>query len=353
MRIDQIELSGSLSISSSLATNPLTVNDNYLFVSNTGNVGIGTKTPTSKLVVTGSVSVQGSMVAKSLVGSLTGSVKLPTIAQGTSETNIVLVNESGGLVFRSNLSLTGAQGTQGIQGTNGTIGVNGAQGIQGDTGAQGTQGIQGDTGAQGIQGTVGAQGTNGTIGVNGAQGNQGPIGAQGTSGTVQMAIIRETTSTNVASGVLYANFTNTAQSKPRQVNSKIEAGLGIALSGSPNWTFTISTAGTYLFEATAMLSVPPSDGQTVFGKLLLNNITLSLASVIVGDSFIYGPVNSGALTNSNFPHTMNGIYTITGTTIFRLDHVIISQYFPPTGGKPSNVSGYEEVYATLKITKIN
>ena len=50
---------------------------------------------------------------------------------------------------------------------------------------------------------------------------------------------------------------------------------------------------------------------------------------------------------------MNGIYTITGTTIFRLDHVIISNYFPPTGGKPSNVSGFEEVYATLKITKIN
>jgi hypothetical protein len=134
MRIDQIELSGSLAISASLATNPLVINDDYLFVSNAGNVGIGTKTPTSKLVVTGSVSVQGSMVATSLVGSLTGSVKLPTIAQGTSETNIVLVNGGGNLVYRDNLSLTGAQGSQG---TNGTIGLDGAQGAQGFQGAEG------------------------------------------------------------------------------------------------------------------------------------------------------------------------------------------------------------------------
>ena len=101
-----------------------------------------------------------------------------------------------------------------------------------------------------------------------------------------------------------------------------------------------------------MLSVPDSDGQTVFAKLLLNNISLGLGSVIVGDSYRYGPVNSGARLDSNFPHHLNGIYTITGITIFRLDHVIISNFFPPTGGKPSNVLTYEEVYATLKIIKL-
>jgi hypothetical protein len=315
MRIDQIELSGSLSISSSLATDPLRVNNNYLFVSKTGNVGIGTKTPTSKLVVTGSVAVRGGLRATTLSGSFTGSIKLPNIPLGTSETNIVLVNGGGGLVYRNNLSLTGAQGFQGRQGP---------------------------------------QGTNGTVGIDGAQGNQGPTGVQGANGSAPMAVIRETKSANVDSGVTYTNSgATTPQSKPRQFNSKTEAGLSITLNGSPDWTFTISTAGTYLFEATAMLSVPPSDGQTVFGKLLLNNQTLSLGSVIVGDSFRFGPVSSGLLTNSNFPHTMNGIYTITGTTVFSLDHVTISQYFSPTGGKPSNVSGYEEVYATLIITKIN
>ena len=170
--------------------------------------------------------------------------------------------------------------------------------------------------------------------------------------SVPMAIIRETKATNVDSGVTYTTFTSTAQIKPRQFNSKTEAGLSITLGGSPDWTFTISTAGTYLFEATAMLSVPSSDGQTVFAKLHLNNQSLGLGSVIVGDSYRYGPVNSSALLNSNFPHTLNGIYTITGTTVFKLDHTIISEYFPPTGGKPSNITGYDEVYATLKITKL-
>ena len=75
-----------------------------------------------------------------------------------------------------------------------------------------------------------------------------------------MAVIRETQAVNVASGVTYTDFTPTAQSKPRQFNSKTESGLTIDISsGSPDWFFTISTAGTYLFEATAMLSVPPSD----------------------------------------------------------------------------------------------
>jgi hypothetical protein len=127
MRIDQIELTGSLSISASLATNPLVVNEDYLFVSNTGNVGIGTKTPTSKLVVTGSVAVRGGLRATTLSGSFTGSIKLPNIPLGTSETNIVLVNGGGGLVYRSNLSLTGPQGNQGATGT-GTTGAQGATG---------------------------------------------------------------------------------------------------------------------------------------------------------------------------------------------------------------------------------
>jgi hypothetical protein len=121
MRIDRINLSGSLSISSSLAVTPLRVNDNYLFISSTGNVGIGTSSPTKKLVITGSVAVQGQLKAAALSGSFTGSIKLPTIPQGTLETNIVLVDGSGGLVYRSNLSLTGSQGAQGFQGTNGTI----------------------------------------------------------------------------------------------------------------------------------------------------------------------------------------------------------------------------------------
>ena len=227
-----------------------------------------------------------------------------------------------------------------LAGQNGTSGTSGGTGSSGASGSSGTSGGTGSSGASGSSGTSGGAGSSGTS------------GSSGSSGVAQMAVIRETKSANVDSGVTYSSI-STAQSKPRQFNSKTEAGLSITLGGTPNWTFTISTAGTYLFEATAMLSVPSSDGQTLFAKLLLNNQTLSLGSVIVGDSYRYGSINSNAFLNSNLIHNMDGIYTISGTTVFSLDHVIICQYFQPIGGKPSNISTHEEVYATLKITKIN
>jgi hypothetical protein len=70
MRIDKIELSGSLLISSSLSRSPLIINDNQLYISPQGDIGIGTKTPTSKLAVTGDTSISGDMSSKTLgVGS--------------------------------------------------------------------------------------------------------------------------------------------------------------------------------------------------------------------------------------------------------------------------------------------
>ena len=90
-------------------------------------------------------------------------------------------------------------------------------------------------------------------------------------------------------------------------------------------------------------------------RLVLNNQTLGLGSVILGDSNNFGPISSiygYSLINTNWTCHLNGIYTITGTTVFSLDHVLVTPNFVVTGGKPSNVSGYEEVYATLRITKI-
>ena len=138
--------------------------------------------------------------------SVSGSVILSTISSGSTETNILLVNNTGNIVYRNDLSLTGAQGFQGnqgptglqgdtgsqgnqgptgLQGFNGTIGVNGEQGNQGPTGLQGDTGSQGNQGPTGLQGTTGSQGNqgpNGLQGTTGSQGNQGPTGAQGNQG---------------------------------------------------------------------------------------------------------------------------------------------------------------------------
>jgi hypothetical protein len=168
MRIDQIELSGSLFVTSSAS---IILGQTKISSDNNGSISFtNVSNPTQKVI--GSYS-----------GSFTGSIKLPTVPQGAAETNILLVNGSGNVVYRSNLSLTGAQGnqgTQGIQGIQGTVGTQGFQGFQGDTGAQGTQGtqgIQGTAGTQGIQGTVGAQGSQGAQGIQGTVGTQGATGA--------------------------------------------------------------------------------------------------------------------------------------------------------------------------------
>jgi hypothetical protein len=125
--------------------------------------------------------------------SITGSLAIPSVSVGTTETNILVADTSGNIRFRSNLSLqgttgtqgtngsNGAQGTQGTTGTNGTIGVDGAQGA---TGAQGAAGSQGATGAQGIQGRQGTTGAQGTTGTNGGAGAQGTTGATGPSGRI-------------------------------------------------------------------------------------------------------------------------------------------------------------------------
>jgi hypothetical protein len=132
--------------------------------------------------------------------SITGSLAVKDVPIGTSETNILLVDTSGNLKYRSNLSLqgaTGAQGTQGMTGaqgavgpqgttgaqgaagTNGTIGSNGSQGAIGATGPTGAQGAAGAAGAQGAQGRIGSQGAVGTTGPNGPTGPTGPTGPSG------------------------------------------------------------------------------------------------------------------------------------------------------------------------------
>ena len=129
--------------------------------------------------------------------SITGSLAIPSVSVGTTETNILVADGSGNIRFRSNLSLqgtTGAQGTNGSNGAQGTAGTNGTQGTNGSNGAQGTagtNGAQGTTGSQGIQGRQGTSGTNGTQGTSGTNGTQGTTGATGPSGRISPSAITQ------------------------------------------------------------------------------------------------------------------------------------------------------------------
>lgn len=69
---NQLELTGSLIISSS-ANTQLQISNNILYVSSSGNVGIGTPTPTEKLSVSGNISTTGNALISGNVGIGTAS----------------------------------------------------------------------------------------------------------------------------------------------------------------------------------------------------------------------------------------------------------------------------------------
>jgi hypothetical protein len=170
-------------------------------------------------------------------------------------------------------------------------------------------------------------------------------------GSLPCAVVRETKTANTNSAVTWTAGT-TGNLQKRQFNVVANSGMSVTVSGTPNWTFTIPTAGTYFFNARATIRTPGSDGQTVYGKLVLNNNTLGLGSVIIGDSHTLGAISSGILANTNWTHHLSGFYTITGSTVFTLDHIIASQYIAPIGGLASNLLGYDEVYSVVNINKI-
>ncbi len=126
----------------------------------TGNVGIGTISPTQLLHINGNAR---------LAGALYDMNNNP----GTS--NQVLVSNVNG-VYWSSLSSLGAAGVTGATGPSGADGVAGAKGATGATGAAGTNGANGNNGATGATGAQGVTGATGAAGSSNAWGLTGNIG---------------------------------------------------------------------------------------------------------------------------------------------------------------------------------
>ena len=131
----------------------------------TGNVGIGTTSPVTKLDVNGQIF------------SRSGGIRFP---DGTTQTTATL---QGPLGFPGPTGPQGPTGTPGVTGAQGATGPagSGATGPQGPTGAQGLTGPQGATGPAG-SGATGSQGPTGQAGAQGATGPQGPTGVAGAAG---------------------------------------------------------------------------------------------------------------------------------------------------------------------------
>ena len=171
---------------------------------------------------------------------------------------------------------------------------------------------------------------------------------QSVGGSLSMSIITETKTAGNHSSVAFPIGTSTQK---RQFNTVVNSGLTVALSGTPDWTFTIPTAGTYLFKGRAFLRANAVDSQTITSKLVLNNITDGLGSVIIGDSGYFGWIHASNQVQNFIVH-LDGIYTITGTTVFRLDHITTTPFQTAGGGLGNNLGPYTETLASLVITKI-
>jgi hypothetical protein len=162
------------------------------------------------------------------------------------------------------------------------------------------------------------------------------------------SVLKETKTAGTSSSVAFPVGTSTQK---RQLNVTANSNLAVTVSGSPNWTFTIPTAGTYLFKGRAFFRANVVDSQTLSSLLVLNNNTLGLGAVIVGDSAKFGWIHASNQVQ-NFVAHMDGIYTISGTTVFTLDHVVSTPFQTASGGIANNLLGYQETYASLVITKL-
>ena len=121
-------------------------NSPHMYAIPTGNVGIGTSSPTEKLDVAGIIQMTG--------------FKMPT---GASNGYVLTTDDSGVGTWQ--------ESTAGPQGPPGPEGPKGDKGDKGNTGSQGPQGEQGDTGQQGPPGPEGPPGEGDGHSLDAADGN--------------------------------------------------------------------------------------------------------------------------------------------------------------------------------------
>jgi len=125
----------------------------------TGNVGIGTTSPTSRLHVVGDLTLESSILCTDCIDTtdiLDGTILFSDINQNGCATNEIMKWNGASWICAVD---GGATGMTGMTGATGMTGMKGATGMTGMKGATGSTGMTGMKGATGMTGMTGMDGT--------------------------------------------------------------------------------------------------------------------------------------------------------------------------------------------------
>ena len=196
---------------------------------------------------------------------------------------------------------TGPTGITGITGVTGVTGPTGVAGATGSTGATGTNGTNGTNGAIGATGPTGVAGTNGTNGTNGAVGATGPTGIAGSNGTNGAIGATGPTGVTGATGTAGTNGTNGAigATGPTGVAGVLAAGN--AAGNTPYWNgsaWVINTSNIYNNGSNVGIGTTSPGAKLDVGYGVTVNNTVVNATGSINDFLQYNIQNTSTGTHA-------------------------------------------------------
>jgi hypothetical protein len=326
-----------------------TTTDERMRIANSGNVGIGTTTPGSRL------EVNGTTRALQLWGFNT--TLSAVLGQFSS-------NGTAGWVFRNQGGGNGSVSFEGYLANDLKIFINpegssyinsGNVGIGTTTPAYPLD-VSGSAKFTTIRDSANLTGTSGQV----LSSTGGALSWITPSVSTGYAVLRERQNAGVNAGY---NFSTSTLIK-RRLNNVVSNGITISLSGTPDWNFTITEAGTYAFRGRACYStaIAGTGYRDIFNsRIHIANETLTMDNAITGDTEKTNSFNVSAggetLNGRNIWGNIDGILTITANTVLSMKQYSYPTLYPQFNGAnnagiANNVAGTEEVYAVLTIQKL-
>jgi hypothetical protein len=321
---------------------------------NTGNVGIGTISPTQLLHVNGNARLTGALY---------------DMNNNPGSSNQVLVSNGSGVSWTS-LSSLGAAGATGATGPTGAAGSAGANGA---TGATGTNGATGPTGSQGTAGTNGTNGATGATGAQGPTGTDGALNAWGLTGNAGTTATTNFLGTTNSEDLVF----KTGNVERLRIKSNGYVGIGGSkytgqlISGATQ-TLTIAASNSYYTGLEASLelagsSISTNPGSNGIGKIdfvslwgtgtgaLVNNIARiqTVRGSTPADGIITFSTNDGTTLNENMRIGDDGNVGIGTTNPKRKLHVSDVMRLEPRTTAPSSAAEGDVYYdSTLKKLRV-